>query len=212
MPYLLLTPLLHACPPAPPAAAAEGKPIPTELRKDEAQLRKEVELEDDNTAVQRTHVDDEYAHAGEADPKVLITTSRDPSSRLTQFAKVECVCVWVGGEWPQQPPHKGRVCVCGGGVSGPSSRLTQFAKVECVGVCGGVSGPSSRLTQFAKVERVWWGGRSAAAHTVCQGRVCGCVRVCVCSPSGAWVGEWVSSASCACALRSMGGWVGGWAQ
>jgi hypothetical protein len=46
-----------------------------------------VELEDDNTAVPRTHIDDEYAHAGERDPKILITTSRDPSSRLTQFAK-----------------------------------------------------------------------------------------------------------------------------
>lgn len=55
----------------------------------------------------RSHVDDEYAHAGEADPKVLITTSRDPSSRLTQFAKVSgsraespadavCVCVGLG--------------------------------------------------------------------------------------------------------------------
>lgn len=30
---------------------AEGKPIPTELRKEEGKLRKEVELEDDNTAV-----------------------------------------------------------------------------------------------------------------------------------------------------------------
>ncbi|GFR48939.1 hypothetical protein Agub_g10946, partial [Astrephomene gubernaculifera] len=68
-------------------ALEEGKPIPTELRKDEAALRREVELEDDNTAVPRSHVDDEYAHAGETDPKVLITTSRDPSSRLTQFAK-----------------------------------------------------------------------------------------------------------------------------
>lgn len=33
-------------------------------------------------------MDDEYAFAGEADPKILVTTSRDPSSRLTQFAKV----------------------------------------------------------------------------------------------------------------------------
>jgi len=33
-------------------------------------------------------VDDEYASAGAADPKILITTSRDPSSRLAQFAKV----------------------------------------------------------------------------------------------------------------------------
>lgn len=67
---------------------AEGKPIPNELRSDEAQLRKQVELEDDNTAVPRSHIDDEYAHAGETDPKVLVTTSREPSSRLTQFAKV----------------------------------------------------------------------------------------------------------------------------
>lgn len=66
---------------------AEGKPIPNELRKEEQALRRQVELEDDNTAVPRTHIDDEYAHAGERDPKILITTSRDPSSRLTQFAK-----------------------------------------------------------------------------------------------------------------------------
>ena len=38
---------------------AEGKPLPNELRPDEARLRKDVELEDDNTAVQRTHMDDE---------------------------------------------------------------------------------------------------------------------------------------------------------
>lgn len=46
-----------------------------------------MELEDDNTAVPRTHMDDEYAHAGETDPKVLVSTSRNPSSRLVQFAK-----------------------------------------------------------------------------------------------------------------------------
>lgn len=75
-------------PPTHTHTSPEGKPIPTELRGDEAQLRKEIELEDDNTAVPRSHIDDEYAHAGEADPKVLLTTSRDPSSRLIQFAKV----------------------------------------------------------------------------------------------------------------------------
>ena len=69
------------------ARRAEGKPIPSELRREERDLRRQVELEDDNTAVPRTHVDDEYAHAGERDPKILVTTSRDPSSRLTQFAK-----------------------------------------------------------------------------------------------------------------------------
>ena len=79
----------YALEPTTPAGrrAAEGKPIPTELRREEAELRRQVALEDDNTAVQRTHVDDEYAGAGERDPRVLVTTSRDPSSRLIQFAK-----------------------------------------------------------------------------------------------------------------------------
>lgn len=35
----------------------------------------------------KTHIDDEYARAGVQDPKILLTTSRDPSSRLTQFVK-----------------------------------------------------------------------------------------------------------------------------
>lgn len=68
-------------------ALEEGKPLPTELRSEEASLRREIALEDDNTAVPRTHIDDEYANAGAIPPKVLITTSRDPSSRLAQFAK-----------------------------------------------------------------------------------------------------------------------------
>ena len=56
-------------------ALAEGKPLPTEIRAEEQRLRKEVELEDDNTAVARTHVDDEYNKAGWRDPKTS-TTSR----------------------------------------------------------------------------------------------------------------------------------------
>ena len=35
-------------------------------------------------------LDDEYAQAGIDDPKILITTSRSPSSKLSQFAKVRC--------------------------------------------------------------------------------------------------------------------------
>lgn len=68
-------------------ALESGRPLPTELRRDAAALKREAELEDDNTAAPRDHVDDEYGRAGERDPKVLITTSRDPSSRLVQFAK-----------------------------------------------------------------------------------------------------------------------------
>ncbi|CAO2829992.1 unnamed protein product [Amaranthus hypochondriacus] len=68
-------------------ALEEGKPIPTELRKEAAALRQEIDLEDDYTAVPRSVIDDEYAKATERDPKILITTSRDPSQPLTQFAK-----------------------------------------------------------------------------------------------------------------------------
>lgn len=33
-------------------------------------------------------MDDEYKWAGVEDPKLMVTTSRDPSSRLKMFAKV----------------------------------------------------------------------------------------------------------------------------
>mmetsp|Transcript_32908 Transcript_32908/g.71771 ORF Transcript_32908/g.71771 Transcript_32908/m.71771 type:complete len:295 (-) Transcript_32908:8-892(-) len=70
-------------------ALEEGKPIPTELRGEAGALKSEIALEDEQTAEYgaRSHVDDEYAKAGEVEPKVMLTTSRDPSSRLAQFAK-----------------------------------------------------------------------------------------------------------------------------
>ncbi|KAK1402979.1 U3 small nucleolar ribonucleoprotein IMP4 [Heracleum sosnowskyi] len=68
-------------------ALEEGKPIPTELRNEEAALRQEIDHEDQNTAVPRSTIDDEYASANEKDPKILLTTSRNPSAPLTQFVK-----------------------------------------------------------------------------------------------------------------------------
>mmetsp|Transcript_9613 Transcript_9613/g.23820 ORF Transcript_9613/g.23820 Transcript_9613/m.23820 type:complete len:291 (+) Transcript_9613:102-974(+) len=66
----------------------EGKPIPTELRQQESTLRSELAAEDAATAANGSNgADDEYCKANERDPKVLVTTSRDPSSRLTQFVK-----------------------------------------------------------------------------------------------------------------------------
>ena len=35
-----------------------------------------------------THIDNEYSSAGVQDPKIVITTSRDPSLKLLQFSKV----------------------------------------------------------------------------------------------------------------------------
>jgi U3 small nucleolar ribonucleoprotein protein IMP4 len=68
-------------------ALAEGKPIPTELRKEEPELMKEIILEDSKHQIPQTHIDDEYSRCGIIDPKILLTTSREPSSRLLQFAK-----------------------------------------------------------------------------------------------------------------------------
>lgn len=70
-------------------ALEEGKPIPSHLKKDSDQLTSTL-LKDLAQQEPTTHMDDEYAKAGLYDPKVVITTSRDPSSRLQQFSKV-CV-------------------------------------------------------------------------------------------------------------------------
>lgn len=64
-------------------ALAQGKPLPKELAEDE-QLKKDFQY-DENAQEQ---IDDEYsATSGIAEPKVIVTTSRDPSTRLSQFAK-----------------------------------------------------------------------------------------------------------------------------
>jgi U3 small nucleolar ribonucleoprotein protein IMP4 len=46
-----------------------------------------MDAEDEATKHQKLAVDDEYALAGVMEPKVCVTTSHDPSSRLKQFAK-----------------------------------------------------------------------------------------------------------------------------
>ncbi|RDD43801.1 U3 small nucleolar ribonucleoprotein IMP4 [Trichoplax sp. H2] len=69
------------------AAIDSGKPIPTELRKEEAELRKELEFDDRNTDKYIEDRDDEYKWAGVNDPSIMITTSHEPSSKLKQFAK-----------------------------------------------------------------------------------------------------------------------------
>ena len=61
------------------------KRVPNELRKEKGKLDHDLELADDKTIVARTHIDDEYEEAKYRDPKVLVTTSRNPSQRLVQF-------------------------------------------------------------------------------------------------------------------------------
>lgn len=67
-------------------ALTAGKSIPSDLRKEATLLKKDI-FYDEGQKNPTSHIDDEYATAGVSDPKILITTSRDPSSRLQQFAK-----------------------------------------------------------------------------------------------------------------------------
>lgn len=70
-------------------ALDENKPVPTELRgPEEKKLRQTLDLSDERTKDQRSvERDNEYAYMGARDPRIMITTSRDPSSRLMQFLK-----------------------------------------------------------------------------------------------------------------------------
>ena len=58
-------------------ALAEGKPIPTELRDSEAELRRQITY--DGSHEEQDPIDDEFA--------ATLRGQRDPSSRLKQFAK-----------------------------------------------------------------------------------------------------------------------------
>jgi len=65
----------------------ENKEIPTDLKKGALQLQSVLEWDDEASELVTSHEDDEYRWAGVEDPKIVVTTSRDPSSRLKMFAK-----------------------------------------------------------------------------------------------------------------------------
>ncbi|KAH7639806.1 U3 small nucleolar ribonucleoprotein IMP4 [Dermatophagoides farinae] len=68
-------------------ALQQRKKIPTDLKNDALSLQNTLEWDDPASELVTSHEDDEYRWAGVEDPKVVITTSRDPSSRLKMFAK-----------------------------------------------------------------------------------------------------------------------------
>ena len=72
--------------------SSENILIPTDLQKDALNLQDKLEFDDAGAEGVKSHVDDEYKWVGVEDPKVMITTSRDPSSKLKQFAKVYTCC------------------------------------------------------------------------------------------------------------------------
>jgi len=72
------------------ASLATGKQLDPSIAKDK-QLRSDYKFDEsiaDRTAEEEMGLDDEYAAlSGVRDPRILVTTSRDPSSRLRTFAK-----------------------------------------------------------------------------------------------------------------------------
>ena len=75
-------------------ALESDKAIPTELLAEARQLHHEMQLDlASSSATTAAALDDEYATVGSRDPKVCITSSRDPSSRLKQFVKEMKLCI-----------------------------------------------------------------------------------------------------------------------
>lgn len=68
-------------------ALDENKLIPSDLRKEALDIQKNLDWKDPGADGILSNVDDEYKWAGVQDPKIVITTSHTPSSRLKQFAK-----------------------------------------------------------------------------------------------------------------------------
>eukprot|EP00923_Selenidium_pygospionis_P007453 GHVN01012754.1.p1 GENE.GHVN01012754.1~~GHVN01012754.1.p1 ORF type:complete len:344 (+),score=48.69 GHVN01012754.1:43-1032(+) len=70
-------------------AVDQHKSVPTELKKgrQDAKQRRKLDLVDVTRTAPSSHIDDEYGNAGSREPKILVTTSRDPSARLLRFIK-----------------------------------------------------------------------------------------------------------------------------
>lgn len=73
---------------------ASGKStLPTELYNTATNIHKQLQYDDTVHNTVNTHVDDEYNTAGNIDPKILLTTSRTPSTRLINFVKELSLCI-----------------------------------------------------------------------------------------------------------------------
>lgn len=62
--------------------------MPTHLQRGAIPLANAAEYDDEGCELQVNTEDDEYRWAGVEDPKVVITTSYNPSSKLKEFSKV----------------------------------------------------------------------------------------------------------------------------
>ncbi|XP_064155676.1 U3 small nucleolar ribonucleoprotein protein IMP4 isoform X1 [Anguilla rostrata] len=87
------------------SALDENRMIPTTVRREALELQKLLEYDDEGGEGVSSHMDDEYKWAGVEDPKIMVTTSRDPSSRLKMFAK-EMKLIFPGAQRMNRGNHE----------------------------------------------------------------------------------------------------------
>ncbi|KAJ8372071.1 hypothetical protein AAFF_G00294850 [Aldrovandia affinis] len=87
------------------SALDENNVIPTTVRREAVELQKLLEFDDEGGDGVSAHMDDEYKWAGVEDPKIMVTTSRDPSSRLKMFAK-EVKLIFPGAQRMNRGNHE----------------------------------------------------------------------------------------------------------
>ncbi|VDM35370.1 unnamed protein product [Hydatigera taeniaeformis] len=69
------------------ASLAEGKKLPKEIADEALAVNEDLDWSDDGGEGDLAAEDDEYYWAGAEDPRVVVTTSRSPSSKLQEFSK-----------------------------------------------------------------------------------------------------------------------------
>ncbi|KAH9278434.1 U3 small nucleolar ribonucleoprotein IMP4 [Echinococcus granulosus] len=69
------------------ASLAEGRKLPKEIADEALALNEDLDWSDDGGEGDLRAEDDEYYWAGTEDPRVVVTTSRSPSSKLQEFSK-----------------------------------------------------------------------------------------------------------------------------
>lgn len=63
----------------------KGERLPDDIKKDSLSILKQTTYDDAESV--KKEIDDEYAYIGLTDPKVAVTTSRDPSGPIKHFAR-----------------------------------------------------------------------------------------------------------------------------
>ncbi|TNN85711.1 U3 small nucleolar ribonucleoprotein IMP4 [Liparis tanakae] len=140
-------------------ALEENRLLPTEVRKDALQLQTLLEYDDEGAEGEcpcvSSHMDDEYKWAGVEDPKLMVTTSRDPSSRLKMFSK-EVKLMFPGAQRMNRGNHEINSLVKACKVNNVTDLVILHetrGKPDAMVVCHLPFGPTAYFTLYNVVMR-----------------------------------------------------------